>query len=73
MRSTGRSWLAFALAMTFPASQDAYVAIVKSGNHGCGPGNSAYRIYVNVQAGDVLSTPVDQNISHVTYCACPDP
>jgi hypothetical protein len=57
--------------LTFTATQDAYVALVKSGNHGCGPGNSAYRVYVNVSAGDVLSTPVDQNISHVTYCACP--
>ena len=57
--------------LTFNATQDAYVAIVKSGNHGCGPGYSAYRIYVNVFAGDALSTPRDQNISHVTYCACP--
>lgn len=57
--------------LTFTATQNAYVAIVKSGNHGCGPGSSAYRIYVNVNRGQVLSTPVDQNISHVTYCACP--
>lgn len=57
--------------LTFTATMNAYVAIVKSGSHGCGPGNSAYRIYVNVKAGNVLSTPVDQNISHVTYCACP--
>jgi hypothetical protein len=56
---------------TFKATQDAYVAIVKSGNEGCGPGNAAYRIYVDVSAGDTLSTPVSQNISHVTYCACP--
>jgi hypothetical protein len=57
--------------LTFTSTQDAYIAIVKSGNHGCGPGNSAYRIYVNVSVGDVLSTPVDQGISHVTYCECP--
>jgi hypothetical protein len=56
---------------TFVATTDAYVAIVKSGTAGCEPGQSAYRIYVNVSAGDVLSTPVDQNISHVTYCECP--
>jgi len=58
--------------LTFTATQDAYVAIVKSGTHGCGPGSSAYRIYVNVSAGDTLATPVDQGISHVTYCACPE-
>ncbi|MCK6536093.1 MAG: hypothetical protein L6Q84_24260 [Polyangiaceae bacterium] len=58
--------------LTFVATQDAYLAIVKSGTHGCEPGQSAYRIYVNVSAGDVLSTPVDQGISHVTYCACPE-
>ncbi len=57
--------------LTFSATQDAYVAIVKSGTAGCGPGESAYRIYVNVSAGDELATPVDQNISHVTYCTCP--
>jgi cysteine-rich repeat protein len=56
--------------LTFVSTQDAYVAIVKSGSGGCGPGNSAYRIYTNVHEGDVLSTPVDQNISHITYCAC---
>jgi hypothetical protein len=57
--------------LTFVATQDAYVAIVKSGNHGCAPGESAYQVYVNVSAGDVLATPADQSISHVTYCACP--
>jgi len=57
--------------LTFTATMDAYVAIVKSGTRGCGPGSSAYRVYVNVSAGDLLSTPVDQGISHVTYCACP--
>jgi hypothetical protein len=57
--------------LTFTATKSAYVAIVKSGSGGCGPGNSAYRIYVNVTAGQTLGTPVDQNISHVTYCACP--
>jgi len=59
--------------LTWVATQDAYVAVVKSGTHGCGPGNSAYNIYVNVTAGEVLSTPVDQAISHVTYCECPLP
>ena len=57
--------------VSFTATQDAYVAIVKSGSGGCAPGESAYRIYVNVSAGDTLFTPVDQDISHVTYCACP--
>lgn len=54
------------------ATQDALLAIVKSGNHGCGPGNTAYRLYTNVKAGDSLGTPVDQDISHVTYCECPE-
>jgi len=58
--------------LSFTATQDAYVAIVKSGTAGCGPGESAYRIYVNVHAGDTLLTPVDQGISHITYCACPE-
>jgi hypothetical protein len=58
--------------LTFTATQSALLAIVKSGTHGCGPGNAAYRIYANVTKGDALSTPVDQGISHVTYCACPD-
>jgi hypothetical protein len=52
---------------------DAYVALVKSGNHGCGEGASAYRIYVDVHAGDSLQTPADQDISHVTYCDCAAP
>jgi hypothetical protein len=59
--------------LTFPATMDAYVALVKSGSGGCGGGESAYRVYVGVNAGDVLSTPVDQNISHVTYCDCAVP
>jgi hypothetical protein len=59
--------------LTFTATMSAYVAIVKSGNHGCASGDAAYRIYVNVVKGQVLSTPADQNISHVTYCACPQP
>jgi hypothetical protein len=56
---------------SFVATQDAYVAVVKSGTRGCNPGESAYRIYVNVSEGDELLTPVDQDISNVTYCACP--
>jgi hypothetical protein len=56
---------------SFTATQDAYVVLVKSGSDGCEPGLSAYRIYVNVSAGDTLLTPVGQDISHVTYCACP--
>jgi hypothetical protein len=59
--------------LTFTATIDAYVAIVKSGTHGCDTGDASYRIYVNVHAGDTLQTPVDQNISHVTYCDCPVP
>jgi hypothetical protein len=57
--------------LSFTASRDAYVAIVKSGSHGCKPGATAYRIYVDVKAGDTLLTPADQDISHITYCACP--
>ena len=57
--------------LSFTATMDAFVAIVKSGTHPCGGGNSAYNIYVNVVAGDTLSTPADQSISHVTYCGCP--
>jgi hypothetical protein len=53
------------------ARQDALLAIVKSGNDPCGPGNAAYQTYVNVKAGDVLLTPGSQDISHVTYCKCP--
>jgi hypothetical protein len=56
---------------THTATTDAYVAIVKSGSGGCGPGNSAYRVYVDVSAGDVLGSPSWQDISHVTYCDCP--
>lgn len=57
---------------TFEATQDAYVAIVKSGIGDCEPGQVAYSIYVDVSAGDPLSTPTGgQEISHVTYCACP--
>jgi hypothetical protein len=57
--------------LTFVATQDAYVALVKSGSRGCERGGSAYRVIVDVSEGDTLSTPVDQDISHVTYCACP--
>jgi hypothetical protein len=56
---------------TFPATIEAYVAIVKSGSGGCEPGESAYAIYVDVQPGDILASPSDQDISHVTYCDCP--
>jgi len=54
------------------ATQDAYAAIVKSGRGGCEKG-LAYRLYVAVEKGDTLDTPRDQDISHVTYCACPKP
>jgi hypothetical protein len=50
----------------------AYAAIVKAGTQPCGPGNAAYQVYQNVTVGQVLSSPSEQNISHVTYCACPD-
>jgi len=57
---------------SFVSTQNAYVAIVKSGSKGClNKGESAYRVYVNVTVGQTLLTPVDQNISHVTYCTCP--
>ncbi len=58
--------------LTFPASQDAYVAIVKTGNGGCGQGESAYDVFVNVEAGEWLGTSNGQAISHITYCACPE-
>jgi hypothetical protein len=54
------------------ATTDAYAAIVKSGNGGCDRGQSAYSVYVNVTEGDVLASPNGQDISHVTYCACPE-
>jgi hypothetical protein len=57
--------------LTHSSTQDAYLALVKSGTRGCGPGSSAYRVYTNVSVGEELHTPVDQEISHVTYCACP--
>src|SRR4029079_6288794 len=41
--------------LTFTATMDAYVALVKSGTHPCGGGNSAYQVYVNVHAGDTLT------------------
>ena len=55
------------------ATQDAYVAIVKSGTRGCRKGAHAYTVYVDVREGDTLVSPAGQDISHVTYCACPDP
>lgn len=58
--------------LTFTSTVDAYVALVKSGNGDCGAGESNYRVYTNVSVGDSLSTPAGQDISHVTYCACPD-
>ena len=57
--------------LEFAASMDAYVAIVKSGRGECAEGESSYNIVLDVSAGDVLSTPFDQDISHVTYCECP--
>jgi hypothetical protein len=56
---------------TVTATRDAYVAIVKAGNAPCGAGSSAYNVYVNVSVGDTLEAPAHQDISHVTYCACP--
>lgn len=54
------------------ATMDAYVAIVKDGRGACAEGEQAYRVYVNVQAGDTLEKPMDSgDISHVTYCECP--
>ncbi len=57
--------------LSVTSTQKSYVAIVKSGTGGCSPGSQAYRVYVNVAVGDTLSTPGKQDISHVTYCACP--
>lgn len=55
--------------LTFAATMDAFVALVKSGSGGC-DSHSAYRVYVDVEAGDTLETPAGQDISHVTYCDC---
>ena len=58
------------------STQNAAVAIVKDGSVGCNPGEQAYRFYENVQVGDILQQPGypnGGNISHVTYCACPQP
>lgn len=56
------------------ASQDAFAAIVKGGNGGkggtCGRGESSYRVYVGVKAGDALQTGNGTGVSHVTYCTC---
>jgi hypothetical protein len=58
--------------LSFVSTQDAYVALVKSGSKGCpNHPDSAYRVYVNVTVGQVLETPMGQDISHVTYCSCP--
>jgi hypothetical protein len=46
---------------------------VKSGRRECAEGETAYNIVVDVTKGDILSTPFDQDISHVTYCECPTP
>jgi hypothetical protein len=54
------------------ASQDAALALVKDGRGPCPAGESAYRTYTNVQAGDLLAQPAGAgDISHVTYCGCP--
>ncbi len=61
---------------SYPSPIDALLAIVKTGTGGCGPGQSSYAVYANVQEGDILATPVygegqQQAISHITFCACP--
>lgn len=54
------------------ASQDAALALVKDGRGPCPQGESAYRTYTNVDAGDLLAQPAGAgDISHVTYCGCP--
>lgn len=57
---------------TFASTKDAYAALIKSGSGGCSPGSSAYRIEADVSVGQILVSPSDQAISHVTYCACPE-
>jgi len=55
------------------ASRDAALVIVKDGRGTCDQGESAYRTYTNVHAGDVLQKPTGAgDISHVTYCGCPE-
>lgn len=54
------------------ASQNAALALVKDGRGPCPQGESAYRTYTNVNAGEVLAQPAGAgDISHVTYCGCP--
>ena len=57
---------------TFSSTENALLAIVKTGTGDCGPGMAAYRTYTDVTVGEVLSAPGGQDISHVTYCKCPD-
>ncbi len=52
------------------ATENAAIALVKSGTGGCGGGAQAYNLYLNVKVGDTLSSPSTQAISHVTYCTC---
>ena len=57
---------------THVASQDAALALVKDGRGPCPQGESAYRTYIDVHAGDLLEKPAGAgDISHVTYCGCP--
>lgn len=59
---------------THAASVAAFAAIVKGGRGGgenaCPRGESSYRVYVGVSAGDVLQTGNGTGVSHVTYCTC---
>lgn len=47
-----------------PASQAADLAIVKAG--------LCYRLVTDVSQGDQLASPTNKDISHVTYCSCPE-
>lgn len=48
--------------LTYEASMDADLALVKAG--------TCYKVFVGVSAGDVVASPDNKGISHVTYCGC---
>lgn len=58
---------------SFVATMDADLVLVKSGTGGCGRGKQAYNIILGVSAGEKVTSPSWQDISHVTYCRCPTP
>lgn len=65
-------------ATSFVTPGAATLALVKDGRGQCSQGESAYRVYSPVSAGDTLQSPgfnnqgQQQAISHITVCGCPD-